>query len=89
MHSLKLEPKARGSVVLNEAKPKINYEIDLETPKVVTNDKLAVGDKKVYCRCWRSKTFPLCDGAHVDHNKECEDNVGPLIVAAEAVESEA
>ena len=21
--------------------------------------------KKVYCRCWKSKTFPLCDGSHV------------------------
>jgi CDGSH-type Zn-finger protein len=21
--------------------------------------------KKVFCRCWKSKTFPLCDGSHV------------------------
>jgi len=35
----------------------------------------------VYCRCWQSGTFPLCDGAHVAHNKATGDNVGPLILA--------
>lgn len=33
-----------------------------------------------YCRCWRSGTFPLCDGSHVKYNKESGDNVGPLLV---------
>lgn len=37
-------------------------------------------DKKVFCRCWKSKTFPLCDGSHNAHNECCKDNVGPLIV---------
>jgi len=23
----------------------------------------------VFCRCWRSGTFPMCDGKHVAHNK--------------------
>ena len=32
------------------------------------------------CRCWRSKTFPLCDGSHTEHNKKCGDNVGPLVL---------
>lgn len=31
-------------------------------------------------RCWRSGTFPLCDGTHVKHNKATGDNVGPLLV---------
>lgn len=39
-----------------------------------------IGDKKVFCRCWRSAKFPYCDGAHNKHNEETGDNVGPLIV---------
>ena len=37
--------------------------------------------KKVYCRCWKSSTFPLCDGSHGKHNVATGDNVGPLIVS--------
>ncbi|KAL9254924.1 CDGSH iron-sulfur domain-containing protein [Drosera capensis] len=36
-----------------------------------------------YCRCWRSNTFPLCDGTHVKHNKATGDNVGPLLLKKE------
>lgn len=43
-----------------------------------------MADKQtVYCRCWRSATFPLCDAAHVKHNAATGDNVGPLIVKKE------
>ena len=45
-------------------------------------EALEEAEKKVYCRCWKSGTFPLCDAAHVAHNKACGDNVGPLIVSA-------
>jgi CDGSH-type Zn-finger protein len=36
--------------------------------------------KAVFCRCWRSNSFPMCDGAHAKHNAATGDNVGPLIV---------
>jgi len=54
------------------------------TPQVVDTVSAADIDKQaVYCRCWRSGTFPLCNGAHVAHNKETGDNVGPLIIKKE------
>lgn len=67
---------------------KINTGIDLDSPKVVTMEKLEAGDKKVYCRCWQSGTWPLCDAAHVAHNKETGDNVGPLIVSVPKAKEE-
>ena len=39
------------------------------TSQVATTDTVEAGEKKVYCRCWKSGTFPLCDAAHVAHNK--------------------
>ena len=42
--------------------------------------------KKVYCRCWQSEKFPLCDGSHMKHNEATGDNVGPLIVTVKAEE---
>lgn len=59
----------------------INPDIKKDVEKVV--DMLKVEDlpkKAVFCRCWKSKKFPYCDGAHVKHNQETGDNVGPLIV---------
>ena len=62
----------------------MNNKIDLDSPKVATMEKMQEGDKKVYCRCWKSDTFPLCNGSHMTHNKETGDNVGPLILSAAA-----
>ncbi|KAI2804804.1 hypothetical protein RDWZM_008096 [Blomia tropicalis] len=60
---------------------KINTKIDLQNSKVVTTcDIEDVGTKSVYCRCWKSSTFPKCDGSHNKHNEETGDNVGPLII---------
>ena len=62
-------------------KKRINLKIDLDSPKVATQDTVCRGDKNVYCRCWLSETFPNCDGTHMKHNKATGDNVGPLIVS--------
>ncbi|TFJ87743.1 hypothetical protein NSK_001093 [Nannochloropsis salina CCMP1776] len=64
-----------------ELASKINTKVELENPKVVTMTQLAPGEKKVFCRCWQSGTFPLCDGAHMKHNEATGDNVGPLIIS--------
>jgi len=66
-------PKGVRSVTtrVNAEGGKINQLVDLTNPKVVTNDSLNPGDKKVYCRCWKSAKFPLCDATHATHNKVC------------------
>ncbi|XP_011360423.1 CDGSH iron-sulfur domain-containing protein 1 [Pteropus medius] len=62
-------------------KSMVNLHIQKDNPKVVhAFDMEDLGDKAVYCRCWRSKKFPFCDGAHIKHNEETGDNVGPLII---------
>nr|ACO15461.1 CDGSH iron sulfur domain-containing protein 2 homolog [Caligus clemensi] len=61
---------------------KLNNSIKLDSDKVVdTVDIEDIGDKSVFCRCWKSKKFPYCDGSHNKHNKQTGDNVGPLIVS--------
>ncbi|XP_022607572.1 CDGSH iron-sulfur domain-containing protein 1 [Seriola dumerili] len=59
----------------------VNTSISKDSPKVVHSfDMEDIGTKAVYCRCWKSKKFPYCDGAHTKHNEETGDNVGPLII---------
>ncbi|KAI3720790.1 hypothetical protein L2E82_31784 [Cichorium intybus] len=60
----------------------INPEIRKSEDKVVDSVVVTELAKPVtaYCRCWRSGTFPLCDGSHVKHNKAVGDNVGPLLL---------
>ena len=61
---------------------RINKKIDLGSPKVATIETLEnEKQKKVYCRCWQSDTFPLCDGSHAKHNEATGDNLGPLIIS--------
>nr|XP_013806975.1 PREDICTED: CDGSH iron-sulfur domain-containing protein 2 [Apteryx mantelli mantelli] len=53
----------------------INLKIQKENPKVV--NEINIEDlclTKAYCRCWRSKTFPVCDGSHNKHNELTGDN---------------
>lgn len=59
----------------------VNPGVKKDSPKVVDSfDVEDLGKKAVFCRCWRSKKFPYCDGAHAKHNEATGDNVGPLII---------
>ena len=78
--SLIIAPKGSGQ---------INPGIDKSSAKVATmcplkdiEDTVKKSDKGVvaYCRCWRSKKFPYCDGAHAAHNKKSGDNTGPVVI---------
>lgn len=74
----------RSSAFVVRSAGLINDTIDKENPKVVNSVSINDIEKQaVYCRCWKSATFPLCNGAHMAHNKETGDNVGPLIVKKE------
>lgn len=64
-----------------DGEKRINLKIDLDQSKVATTTEIGSGEKKVYCRCWHSGTFPMCDGTHLKHNAACNDNVGPLILS--------
>ncbi|WOL05721.1 CDGSH iron-sulfur domain-containing protein NEET [Canna indica] len=72
----------RSSAFTVRAEGGINPDVRKDEQKVV--DSVVVSELAkpltAYCRCWRSGTFPLCDGSHVKHNKATGDNVGPLLV---------
>ncbi|KZC14996.1 PREDICTED: CDGSH iron-sulfur domain-containing protein 2 homolog [Dufourea novaeangliae] len=60
---------------------RVNHSVKLDVNKVVDFvDIEDITEKAVFCRCWRSKNWPYCDGAHGPHNQEQCDNVGPLVV---------
>jgi hypothetical protein len=73
--------------VKNPADDQINKTIKKDCDKCV--DKVEIEDinvdlakGKFMCRCWKSKNWPYCDGAHAEHNKLTGDNVGPLAIVA-------
>jgi CDGSH-type Zn-finger protein len=82
LHVVLLIIVALVKLFLPRGPTKINPDIKKDDPKVV--DLVEIEDleteKTAYCRCWKSKKFPLCDGAHSDHNKLTGDNIGPLVV---------
>jgi CDGSH-type Zn-finger protein len=80
-----IRPVSAPSTQLN-LENRINEKVDLDSPKVATMETLTSPSKKVYCRCWQSGTFPLCDGSHMKHNEATGDNVGPLIVTVKKEE---
>ncbi|KAJ0551759.1 putative iron-binding zinc finger, CDGSH type, mitoNEET, CDGSH iron-sulfur domain-containing protein [Helianthus annuus] len=79
---LKTNHPTQRMVVVRAEGGTINPEIRKAEEKVV--DAVVVTELAkpltAYCRCWRSGTFPLCDGAHAKHNKATGDNVGPLLL---------
>jgi len=82
LHVFLLIVVALVKLVLPRPPTKVNADIKKDDPKVV--DLVDVEDlnteKAAYCRCWKSKQFPLCDGSHTEHNKLTGDNVGPLVI---------
>mmetsp|Transcript_77577 Transcript_77577/g.203680 ORF Transcript_77577/g.203680 Transcript_77577/m.203680 type:complete len:101 (-) Transcript_77577:68-370(-) len=72
-----MQPRAINDTVKKDCEKCVDFCVvsDVEELK-------AADGKLVFCRCWKSKKFPYCDGAHAAHNKLTGDNVGPLIVKA-------
>uniref|UniRef100_UPI00398E9C05 CDGSH iron-sulfur domain-containing protein 1 isoform X2 n=1 Tax=Pristiophorus japonicus TaxID=55135 RepID=UPI00398E9C05 len=65
---------------------RVNQAINKDIAKVVHSfDIEDLGDKTIFCRCWRSGRFPYCDGAHEKYNAETRDNVGPLIITSHRI----
>lgn len=63
-------------------KQHLNPKVKKDEAKVVdkktleeVKDRTAGGKPVAFCRCWRSKTFPYCDGSHAKWNEESKDNV--------------
>lgn len=64
---------------------RVNNLVRLNEDKVVDMiDIEDIADKAAFCRCWKSKNWPYCDGSHGAHNKEVCDNVGPVVVKRKA-----
>ena len=65
-----------------------HYEVPSNMPETnpvkrvdfVDIEDLAGKEMVKICRCFKSKTFPFCDGSHNEHNKETGDNAGCVVI---------
>ena len=54
---------------------------DLSKPKIVDEITFKSDEEMLkVCRCWKSSTFPKCDGTHAEHCKSGADNAGPAVI---------
>ncbi|XP_078486178.1 CDGSH iron-sulfur domain-containing protein 2 homolog A-like [Ciona intestinalis] len=59
----------------------MNFRVEKQKEKVYdVIDVEDLGEKTNFCRCWRSKKWPFCDGSHNAFNKATGDNVASLII---------
>ena len=66
----------------------LSYKLILKVGMVVNSKKhpvkeivdLKEGNRLAICRCWQSKSFLFCDGAHRQWNESTGDSLGPIIV---------
>lgn len=49
-------------------------------PRATTLQLDELTETKYLCRCWQSKNYPYCDGAHKAYNEATGDTLGPLIL---------
>jgi len=59
----------RGAAIVVAIPPPSKPPPLLSFQVVHTVDAATIDKQAVYCRCWKSGTFPLCDASHVKHNK--------------------
>jgi len=60
---------------------RVNRSVRLSEAKVADFvDIEDIAEKAAFCRCWKSKNWPYCDGSHGQHNKETGDNLGPVVL---------
>ncbi|XP_016936468.4 CDGSH iron-sulfur domain-containing protein 2 homolog [Drosophila suzukii] len=73
-------PAARANCAAKSS-GRCNNQIRKHEPKVVDMiDVEDIAEKAAFCRCWKTKNWPYCDGSHAEHNKLTGDNVGPVVV---------
>ncbi|OSX80893.1 hypothetical protein BU14_0031s0063 [Porphyra umbilicalis] len=72
-------PAAARPAALRMSTPPMNPDGEKEEK---TTHELVTGAKIGLCRCYKSASFPICNGAHAGYNKKTGDKIGPIEVVA-------